>query len=84
MLYKVEALAISLYCSLKFSDHWGRGSLAAINHSGDSDSTESITGAILGTLLGVELIPRPWIQKVEESDRICRSILSPYYSEQSD
>ena len=67
-----EALAISVYCSLKFSDNWGRGTLAAVNHSGDSDSTGSITGAILGTLLGVESIPRPWIQKVEESGRITK------------
>ncbi|MBU4349280.1 ADP-ribosylglycohydrolase family protein [bacterium] len=65
-----EALAISIYCSLKFSDNWGRGILAAVNHSGDSDSTGSITGAILGTLLGVELIPEKWVRDVEESDRI--------------
>ena len=65
-----EALAISLYCSLKFSDNFKRGTLAAVNHSGDSDSTGSITGAILGTLLGIESIPRPWVQKVEESGRI--------------
>jgi len=65
-----EALAISVYCSLKFSDNWGRGTLAAVNHSGDSDSTGSITGAILGTLLGVELIPGKWVRNVEESGRI--------------
>jgi len=65
-----EALAISLYCSLKFSDNFERGTLAAVNHSGDSDSTGSITGAILGTLLGVESIPGPWVKKVEESGRI--------------
>ncbi len=67
-----EALAISLYCSLKFSDNFERGTLAAVNHSGDSDSTGSITGAILGTLLGVELIPGPWAQKVEGSGRITK------------
>ena len=65
-----EALAISLYCSLKFSDNFKRGVLAAVNHSGDSDSTGSITGAILGTLLGVELIPGKWVREVEDSDRI--------------
>jgi len=65
-----EALAISLYCSLKFSDNFKRGVLAAVNHSGDSDSTGSIAGAILGTLLGVELIPETWIRDVEDSDRI--------------
>lgn len=74
-----EALAISLYCSLKFSDNFKSGTLAAVNHSGDSDSTGSITGAILGTLLGVELIPRPWIQKVEGSDRI-KKIANDMYS----
>ncbi len=46
-----EALAIALYCSLKFPDDWTSATLAAINHSGDSDSTGSITGAILGTFL---------------------------------
>lgn len=65
-----EALAISVYCSLKFSDNFERGTLAAVNHSGDSDSTGSITGAILGTLLGVELIPGHWVRNVEELDRI--------------
>ena len=65
-----EALAISLYCSLKFSGNFKRGVLAAVNHSGDSDSTGSITGAILGTLLGVESIPGSWVQNVEESGRI--------------
>lgn len=65
-----EALAISVYCSLKFSDNWERGTLAAVNHSGDSDSTGSITGAILGALLGVELIPGHWVRNVEELDRI--------------
>jgi len=65
-----EALAISLYCSLKFSDNFKRGVLAAVNHSGDSDSTGSITGAILGTLLGIELIPEKWVREIEESDRI--------------
>lgn len=65
-----EALAISVYCSLKFSDNFERGTLAAVNHSGDSDSTGSITGAILGTLLGVELIPGKWVLDVEDSDKI--------------
>ena len=65
-----EALAISVYCSLRFSDNFEKGTLAAVNHSGDSDSTGSITGAILGTLLGVESIPGHWVRDVEESGRI--------------
>lgn len=65
-----EALAISIYCALKFSDDWIGGTLAAVNHSGDSDSTGSITGAILGTLLGVEAIPERWIRQVENAGGI--------------
>jgi ADP-ribosylglycohydrolase len=65
-----EALGISLYCSLKFSADFKAGAVAAVNHSGDSDSTGSITGAILGTLLGVAAIPAEWIRKLENSSLI--------------
>lgn len=65
-----EALAIALYCSLKFPDDWTSGTLAAINHSGDSDSTGSIAGAILGTLLGVDAIPNKWVRGVENAEKI--------------
>ncbi len=62
-----EALAISLYCTLLFFDDWEKGVLAAVNHSGDSDSTGSITGALLGALLGVDSIPSRWVHDVENS-----------------
>jgi hypothetical protein len=65
-----EALGISLYCALQYLDDWVKGTLAAVNHSGDSDSTGSITGAILGTLWGAEAIPERWIQNVEDSQKI--------------
>lgn len=65
-----EALAIALYCSLKFSHDWTTGALAAVNHSGDSDSAGSITGAILGTLLGIESIPDKWVRGVENAELI--------------
>jgi ADP-ribosylglycohydrolase len=65
-----EALAVSVYSALKFSDDWKAGVLAAINYSGDSDSCGSITGAILGTMLGVDAIPSEWVEKVENSHYI--------------
>jgi ADP-ribosylglycohydrolase len=65
-----EALAISIFCSLRYQDDWKAGVLAAVNHSGDSDSIGSITGAILGTLLGKDAIPTVWIQKLENSRHI--------------
>jgi ADP-ribosylglycohydrolase len=65
-----EALAISVYCAMRFHNSFKAGVLAAGNHSGDSDSTGSITGAILGALLGVEAIPREWREKVENASYI--------------
>jgi len=37
----------------------------AVNHSGDSDSTGSITGNILGAILGKEAIPDDWLNQLE-------------------
>jgi len=65
-----EALSISIYCAMRFPNNFKAGVLAAVNHSGDSDSTGSITGAILGTLLGVEAIPSEWRDKVENASYI--------------
>ena len=65
-----EALAIALYCSLKYTDSFLSGVAAAVNHSGDSDSTGSITGAILGSLLGVQEIPDIWLKKLEKRSYI--------------
>jgi ADP-ribosylglycohydrolase len=62
-----EALAIALFCALtarSFRD----GVLAAVNHSGDSDSTGAITGNILGAALGVRAIPRAWLARLELRD----------------
>jgi ADP-ribosylglycohydrolase len=39
----------------------------AINHSGDSDSTGSITGNILGLINGESFIPAKWIEKLKYS-----------------
>ena len=60
-----EALAISLYCALRYPDDWKAATLDAVNHSGDSDSTGSICGAILGATLGIAAIPAQWIEQIE-------------------
>ncbi len=65
-----EALAIGLYCALTFPDDWERGVLAAVNHSGDSDSTGCIAGALLGTRLGCSSLPDSWINELESSSGI--------------
>ncbi len=75
-----EALAIAVYCSLKYPKNWKKGVLAAVNHSGDSDSTGSITGAILGTALGIEGIPSRWVKKVEDAEKIRKIAHDMYLS----
>jgi ADP-ribosylglycohydrolase len=48
-----EALALAVACSLGFEDR-KQSLLAAVNHSGDSDSTGAICGNLLGALHGMK------------------------------
>jgi ADP-ribosylglycohydrolase len=64
-----EALAIGVLAALVARD-FEHGVRLAVTHSGDSDSTGSIAGQILGTLLGVEAIPRRWLDALELRDVI--------------
>jgi len=63
-----EALAISLFCSLLYTGDFEKGVLAAVNHSGDCDSTASIAGNILGMLNGLDSIPGKWITNLRSNE----------------
>ncbi|MBT5425512.1 MAG: ADP-ribosylglycohydrolase family protein [Bacteroidetes bacterium] len=65
-----EALAISVFCSLVFENDFEAGVLAAVNHSGDSDSTGSITGNILGLINGEQAFPQRWIRNLKSADLV--------------
>ena len=67
-----EALGISVYFSLKYSNDFEKGLIASVNHDGDSDSTGSITGNILGAYLGLGKIPMKWMESVELKDVLLR------------
>lgn len=60
-----EALAIGLYCALVAGEDFERGITLAVNHDGDSDSTGSIAGQILGAMLGEEGIPAKFLERLE-------------------
>src|SRR4051794_36361595 len=64
-----EALAIAAYCALVAKD-FAHGVRLAVNHSGDSDSTGANTGNILGVMLGVDAIPRPFLDRLELREEI--------------
>ena len=53
-----EAWAISLYCAIRHIDNMQEAIIASVNHDGDSDSTGSITGNIMGAIYGYEAIKR--------------------------
>ena len=64
-----EALAIGLYCALVARD-FAHGVLLAVNHGGDSDSTGSIAGNLLGLVQGEKAIPGRWLERLELRDVI--------------
>lgn len=60
-----ETLAIAVYCSLRYENDFSRGVIAAVNHSGDSDSTGAVAGNILGAWLGYDAIEEKWKRNLE-------------------
>lgn len=60
-----EAFAIAVYCALAAGSDVIAGLLAAVNHSGDSDSTGAIAGNILGAAYGVQALPADWVADLE-------------------
>ena len=64
-----EAVAIGLLSALVARD-FVQGVLLAVNHSGDSDSTGSIAGNILGLIHGEAGIPARWLERLELHDVI--------------
>ncbi|MFJ5302866.1 ADP-ribosylglycohydrolase family protein [Streptomyces sp. NPDC088350] len=59
-----EALAIGVYCALVERDVKA-ALLLAVNHSGDSDSTGSLCGNLLGARYGDHGLPHTWVRGVE-------------------
>lgn len=67
-----EALAIAVYSCLRHPDSITDALITAVNHSGDSDSTGSIAGNILGAYHGLSRLPGDWIARLELRDVILR------------
>lgn len=65
-----EALAIAVYCALKYSGDIDKTLIAAVNHNGDSDSTGAIAGNIIGAQVGLSGIPEKYTAKLELRDLI--------------
>lgn len=65
-----ETLAIAIYSCLKYPNNFKDAIICSINHDGDSDSTGSVAGNIMGAHLGYEQIPLEYSNNVELKDEI--------------
>ena len=71
-----EALGIAVYCALVARD-FRHGVLLAVNHGGDSDSTGSMTGNLLGAALGAGALPSRWranLHGIEVVEAVARDL----------
>ncbi len=64
-----EALGVAVYCALVASglEH---GIRISVNHSGDSDTTGTLVGQLLGAQYGENAIPKRWLEPLELRDEI--------------
>ena len=67
-----EALAIAVFCALRYQDDLAECLVAAVTHDGDSDSTGAIAGNILGAWLGASAIPAQWLAAIDTLDIVER------------
>ena len=66
-----EALAIAVYCAVRYQDDFAAAIRASVNHKGDSDSTGAICGNILGAWLGAEAVGKAFdLSRLELADVI--------------
>lgn len=67
-----EAVALALYCVLRYPDSYVRAVRRGANSEGDSDSVACIAGGIAAARLGLEAIPAEWIARCENRDYLAR------------
>ena len=60
-----ETLAIALFCVMRYPDDFERAIVAAVNHSGDSDSTGAVAGNLMGVIVGYDAIPDYYKEHLE-------------------
>ncbi len=63
-----EAVALALYCFLRYPDSYEKAVIRGANTNGDSDSIACIAGSISGAYLGIDAIPDEWVKRIEKSD----------------
>jgi ADP-ribosylglycohydrolase len=62
-----EAVALALYCVLRYPDDYVACVQRGANTNGDSDSIACIAGGIMGARLGLDAIPADWQARCEKA-----------------
>ncbi len=60
-----EAVAMAVYCAIRYKDDYVGAVRRAVNIPGDSDSVGCITGGLVAARLGLQAIPSDWIPRLE-------------------
>ncbi len=63
-----EAVALALYCFLKYPNDYKKVVMRGANTDGDSDSIACIAGSVSGGYLGIDAIPKKWVVRIEKSE----------------
>jgi len=64
--FVVSSVLWSLYSFLKYPDSYQKAVSTAIQVGGDVDTTAAMTGAISGAYLGLEVLPRHLVERVND------------------
>lgn len=76
-----EALAIAIFCAVRYQDDFAKAIRVSVNHKGDSDSTGAICGNILGAWLGMDEVRKAFdLNHLEMRDLIMKTADELYYA----
>ena len=78
-----EALAIAVYACLRHPKDFSEAVIAAVNHTGDADSTGAIAGNIMGAYLGKDAIGGQWTADLELPEVLSRIATELYEASQA-
>lgn len=74
-----EALAIAVFCAVRYQKDFATAVRTAVNHRGDSDSTGAICGNILGAWLGEDAVLQAFDLKQLELGDVIKTIADDLY-----
>ncbi len=74
-----EALAIAVFCAVRYQNDFAGAIRAAVNHKGDSDSTGAVCGNLLGAWLGAEAVYEAFDLKYLELTDLIESVAEDLY-----